>query len=118
MALSAQATQVMEAAHAAAKDRRAFRFVLRVGVLCCGVLGMIYLVLLNNLATRGFALQELKNERLALQMETEQMDIQLAIPSSLYALGASEQVQEMEFIGKREFMDVGVGEVAMVSAGL
>lgn len=114
MALSAQATQVIEAAHEAAKGRRAFRFVLRAGILCCAVLGMIYLVLLNNLATRGFALQELKNERIALQQEMEQMDIQLAIPSSLYALGASEQVQEMDFIGKRQFIDVRDAELAMV----
>ncbi len=115
MSLSAQATQVIEAAHEAARGRRAFRFVLNAGILCCVVLGMIYLVLLNNLATRGFALQELKTERMELQVAMEQMDIQLAIPSSLYALGASEQVQEMDFIGKRQFIDVSVGELAMAN---
>lgn len=117
MTLSAQATQVIEAAHEAARGRRAFRFVLQAGVVCCVLLGFVYLLLLNNLATRGFALQELKNERIALQQEMEQMDIQLAIPSSLYALGASEQVQEMEFVGKRQFIDVSEGKVAMVGNG-
>ena len=117
MAFSAQATQVIEAAHEAARGRRAFRFVLNAGIFCCAVLGMIYLVLLNNLATRGFALQELKNDRMELQIAMEQMDIELAIPSSLYALGASEQVQEMDFIGKRYFLDVRESELAMVETG-
>lgn len=117
MALSAKATQVIEAAHEAARGRRAFRFVVQAGIVCCALLGFVYLLLLNNLATRGFALQELKNERIALQQEMEQMDIQLAIPSSLYALGASEQVQEMEFIDKRHFIDLREGELAMVEVG-
>ena len=118
MALSASATQVIEAAHQAAAGRRAFRFVLQAGFVCVALLGFVYLMLLNSISTRGFALQGLKSERIVLQQEVEQADIRLAIPSSLYALGASEQVQEMEAVNRRQFIDVGGDSgVAMVSVG-
>ena len=69
------------------------------------------------LRARGFDLQGLKSDRIALQQELEQADIRLAIPSSLYALGASEQVQEMATVDRRNFIDVRQGELAMVGMG-
>ena len=113
MALSASATQVIEAAQEAAAGRRAFRFILRSGTALIALLGFVYLLLLNSIATRGFDLEALKTERIALQQDLEQADIRLAIPSSLYALGASEQVQEMDTIERRQFIDVRDGELAM-----
>lgn len=115
MALSASATQVIEAAQEAAAGRRAFRFIIRAGIALVALLGFVYLLLLNSIATRGFDLEELKTERISLQQELEQADIRLAIPSSLYALGASEQVQEMATIERRQFIDVREGELAMVN---
>jgi len=115
MAFSASATQVIEAAQQAAAGRRAFRFVLHAGFILIALLGFVYLMLLNSIATRGFDLQALKSERMALQQELEQSDIRLAIPSSLYALGASEQVQEMDTIDRRYFIDVRESGLAMAS---
>jgi hypothetical protein len=116
MALSASATQVIEAAQQAAAGRRAFRFVLHAGFGCVALLGFVYLMLLNSISTRGFALQELKSERMDLQQQVEQADIRLAIPSSLYALGASEQVQEMETVDRRHFIDARDTALAMASS--
>ncbi len=115
MALSASATQVIEAAQAAAAGRRAFRFVVQSGIVLVAILGFWYLILLNSIATRGFDLQELKSDRMALQQELERADIRLAIPSSLYALGASEQVQEMEEVKHLTFIDVREGELVMAN---
>ncbi|MCF7831163.1 hypothetical protein K9M41_04195 [Candidatus Gracilibacteria bacterium] len=72
-------------------------------------------MLLNSLATQGFALEELKTERISIQQETEGWDIALAIPMSLYALQSSEQVQEMEKVDKRNYLYVREGEVAMLN---
>jgi hypothetical protein len=115
MALSASATHVIEVAQQAAAGRRAFRFVIRAGSALIVLLGFVYLMLLNSIATRGFDLEALKSERMVLQQELEQADIRLAIPSSLYALGASEQVQEMASIDRRQFIDVREGELAMAN---
>ncbi len=117
MTLSASATQVIEAAQMAAAGRSAFRFVVQSGIILIALLGFWYLILLNSIATRGFDLQGLKSNRIALQQELEQADIGLAIPSSLYALGASEQVQEMAVVDRRYFIDVRNGELAMISMG-
>jgi hypothetical protein len=113
MTLSVSATQVIEAAQQAAVGRRAFRFVLQSGIILIALLGFMYLMLLNSIATRGFDLQELKTVRMALQQDLEQSDIRLAIPSSLYALGASEQVQEMETVNRRHFIDARDTALAM-----
>lgn len=117
MTLSASATQVIEAAQLAAAGRRAFRFILQSGIILIALLGFWYLILLNSIATRGFDLQGLKSEGIVLQQELEQADIRLAIPSSLYALGASEQVQEMASVDRRYFIDVGEGELVMANMG-
>ncbi len=114
MALSASATRVIEAAQEAAASRRTFRFILHSGVFVGVLLGFLHLMLLNSIATRGFDLQELKTVRMSLQQELEQADIRLAIPSSLYALGASEQVQEMDTIQKRYFLDVQTNNMALI----
>lgn len=115
MAFSASATQVIEAAQEAAAGRRAFRFIIQAGLVLIVLLGFVYLLLLNSIATRGFDLEGLKSDRIALQQDLEQADIRLAIPSSLYALGASEQVQEMDTINRRQFIDVRESELAMVN---
>ncbi len=117
MALSASATQVIEAAQLAAAGRRAFHFIVQSGIILIAILGFWYLILLNSIATRGFDLQGLKSDGLVLQQELEQADIRLAIPSSLYALGASEQVQEMVSIDRRYFIDVRESELAMAGTG-
>lgn len=92
-----------------------FAWIVRGGILLSLVLGFFHLMLLNSLATQGFALEELKTERISIQQETEGWDIALAIPMSLYALQSSEQVQEMEKVDKRNYLYVREGEVAMLN---
>ena len=100
--------------HVTAAERDYFTWVRNIGVLICIVLGFFYLLCLNSLATRGFALEELKADRMAIQQETEAWDIALAIPTSLYALQSSEQIQEMEPISsERRYLYVQNGQVAM-----
>ncbi len=95
-----------------------FSWILKFGTICAVVLGFVYLMLLNKLATQGFALESLKNERLTIQKEVEAMDISIAIPSSLYALGSDEQTQEMADIEKVAFLQVKKGEMAFVEGNL
>lgn len=97
----------------ALKIHRTFRWIMISGITLSLGLGFVYLILLNSLATKGFALESLKLERSNIQKELEQWDIAVAIPSSLYALKSSEQVQEMETIEKRDFVFVREGKVAM-----
>lgn len=85
---------------------------MRVGILTALVLGFFYVMLLNSLATQGFALEEMKVERLQIQKEVEKWDIALAIPTSLYALQSSEQVQMMDDVDKKHYIAVKAGEVA------
>ena len=118
MAISAVAS-INSASHISeAAERRLvkkhFFWVLRIGVLGLIALGFWYLLLLNSLATKGFELSELKTERVRIQKELEEWDIALTIPTSLYALGSSEQVQEMVDVDKKIFVEVGSnGAMAM-----
>lgn len=89
-----------------------FSWILRTGVLVIGGLGFWYLILLNSLATSAFALEGLKSERMQIQRELEQWEIALAIPTSLYALESSEQVQAMEDVTQKTYIEVRSGEVA------
>ncbi len=90
-------------------------WILHFGILITVILGFIYLIFLNKLATQGFALESLKNERLRIQQEVEAIDIAIAIPSSLYALGSNEQTQEMTKIDKVSFFQIKNNGVAFVS---
>lgn len=72
-------------------------------------IGFVYLLLLNSLATKGFVLEELKEDRLVLRKQVEAMDIELAIPTSLYALESSEDVQSMPNRGQSLFLVVDQG---------
>lgn len=70
----------------------------RVWILGCILLFSMafwYLMMLNSLATKGFLLEEMKANRLSLQKNLEDLDIELAIPTSLYALESYELVQQM-----------------------
>jgi uncharacterized membrane protein (DUF106 family) len=96
-----------------AVNYRAFNFVLRLGIVGIIILGTIYILLINSLATRGFELEAIKNERIAIQKELEKADIASTIPTSLYALRSSEIVQEMPEIGKQKFLKVMEGQVAI-----
>jgi len=102
-----------DVANNAAKMRWYFAWIMRVGTVLALVLGFLYLMLLNALATQGFALEELKSERIAIQKEMEKWDIELAIPVSLYALRSSEQVQAMEDVKEKVYLTVEVGQVAV-----
>lgn len=107
-------TEVHDKAKSLAVTAHSFAWVMRVSVLTAVILGFAYLMLLNSLATQGFALEELKAERLDIQKELEATEISLAIPISLYALQSSEQVQEMADIEDKRYVHVREGEVAMV----
>ncbi len=92
-----------------------FHRIIGVGILFNVVLGFIYLLMLNSLATRGFDLETLKSEKMVIQKEIEEMDIALAIPTSLYALESDEQIQNMADIGYKTFLEVlDNGQVAML----
>ncbi len=107
-------TEMEKPVHVTAAQRDYFAWVRTIGILVIIVLGFFYLLCLNSLATRGFALEELKSQRMEIQKETEAWDIALAIPTSLYALQSSEQIQEMESItSERRYLYVQNGQVAM-----
>jgi len=94
-------------------NERAFNFILKIGIISIIILGGIYINLTSSLATRGFKLEELKNERIAITKELEKVEIATTIPTSLYALKSSEIVQEMAPIRKQKFLQVMAGQVAM-----
>lgn len=96
--------------------KRSFGWILRAGLLLVVILGFWYLMLLNSLATRGFVLEELKNDRQQIQKELEKWDIALTIPTSLYALESSEQVQEMTVVEDPVFVEVRDGKLAMAES--
>ena len=99
---------------ARAETSTVFTWILRGSILAALLLGFFYLLSLNKLATKGFALEELKTERMSIQREVEKWDIEVAIPTSLYALQSSEQVQEMEDAGKgRVYVLVKEGQLAL-----
>lgn len=83
------------------------------GGLLVLVLGFIYLICLNSIATRGFALEKIKADRLTILQDLEQIEIELAIPLSLYALQSSSQVQDMAVIEDKDYLFVEHGQVAM-----
>lgn len=95
-----------------------FSWIIRTGIFVISGLGFWYLILLNSLATSAFALEGLKSERIQIQRELEQWEIELAIPTSLYALESSEQVQSMEDITKKIYIEVNSGEVAFIESSL
>lgn len=76
-------------------------------------LGFWYVILLNGLSTRGFALEEHKTQQAKIYKEMEQLDILLTIPASIYALESSEQVQEMSDVSLKKYFFVRNGEVAL-----
>lgn len=75
-------------------------------------LAIVYLVMLNGLATQGFDMETLKAQQLSLHKEIESIDINLAIPSSLYALESNELIQAMPTTEKKDFVDVYDSELA------
>lgn len=77
------------------------------------VLGIVYLMMLNALATQGFDMESLKAEQLSHQKAVEEMDIMLAIPSSIYALESDENVQSMKEITKKDFVNFRTEKVVM-----
>lgn len=98
-----------------ASTRGVFRRIIGVGILLNIVLGFVYLLMLNSLATRGFDLENLKSGKMTVQKEMEEIDIALAIPTSLYALESDERVQNMSDIGYKTFLEVmDNGQVAMI----
>jgi len=83
-----------------------FGWIIRIGVGSIFLLGVLYLILSNALAMRGFTLEELKAESLSLHKELEEVDIAIAMTTSLYAIQSSEQVQEMPYATKKHFVTV------------
>ena len=83
-----------------------FRRIVGTGILLNVVLGFVYLLMLNSLATRGFDLGNLKSAKIKIQKQIEEIDIALAIPTSLYALESDERVQNMSDIGYKTFLEV------------
>jgi hypothetical protein len=75
-------------------------------IVLTAVLAIVYLVLLNSLATQGFDMETLKARQLSLHKEIEAVDISLAIPSSLYALESNELIQTLPEADKKEFLKI------------
>ena len=94
-------------------NERVFNRILLISILFIVALGTTYILLSSSLATRGFELEELKNERLSITQELEKAEIAATIPTSLYALRSSEIVQTMADIKGRKFLRVIEGQVAM-----
>lgn len=65
------------------------------GLVAIGVLGMVYLMLLNRLSTVGYALQEVRADRYEILTSMEVLDIELANEATLYAFRNSRTVQRM-----------------------
>ncbi len=93
---------------------RSVQWIFRIGVVAMVVLGFLHLLLLNSLATQGFVLQSIKQDRLALQQELDDWNITLATVTSLYALQSSEQVQEMDLVDHKDFVNLREDRLAMV----
>ena len=70
------------------------------------VLAVLYLVMLNGLATQGFDMEVLKAEQLQLYKDIEAVDINLAIPSSLYALESNELIQSLPVADSKDFIEI------------
>ena len=117
MTLSHAVAEHTESQNPLAEKRHAER-VMRLLVMfsAAGIilLGMIYLTVLNRVATRGFDLEEMKGERVAILKNLDAAEIQATLPSSLYGLQVSEQFQGMEKIGKAKFFELEQGEMAML----
>lgn len=90
-----------------------FRWSVFIGIGFIIGLGFWYVILLNGLSTRGFALEEMKTEQAKIYKEIEQLDIMLTVPSSIYALESLEQIQEMTEVKTKRYFFVRNGEVAM-----
>ena len=90
-----------------------FQWIVRVGMGAIVVLAMAYLMMLNALATLGFDLENLKGENLALKKQVEAWDIEIAIPSSLYALESLEEVQAMSRVQQKTYLTIERDRVAM-----
>ncbi len=97
---------------ATVQTRNYFMWILNAGIALIIGLGFWYLILLNSLATSAFMLEELKSERIAIQKQIEYWDIELAIPTSLYALESTEQVQGMEEIEQKSFIEIKESQLA------
>ena len=79
------------------------------------VLGFIYLILMNHLATEGFGLEQLKADKLSWQKEIESIDIALAIPTSIYALESNKIVQDMSIVKSKIYLEMKADDVAFLS---
>ena len=93
--------------------QQSFFWIIRTGILVIVGLGFWYLTLLNALATRGFELEELKAQQAKIHKQMEMVDIEMTIPSSIYALQSSEQVQEMAGVEKVRYFSPRDGAVAL-----
>ncbi len=95
------------------KKKFNINLLLNVFIITAILLGGAYIKLSSSLATRGFELEELKNERLTILQELEKIEVSAAIPTSLYALKSSEIVQEMPDVKSQKFLQVMEGQVAI-----
>lgn len=76
------------------------------GITINGILGFTYLIMLNQISTQGFGLEEIKTQRLAIQKEIQDIEIALAIPSSLYALESNERIQRMPIATNKTYVEI------------
>lgn len=91
---------------------KSFQMMMRIGIGIVIGLGFMYLIGLNSIATRGFDLEKVKIERMQVIKELEQIEINLAIPLSLYALQSSTQIQDMPTIEEKDYLYVQPGRLA------
>lgn len=95
------------------ETQKAFSWIIKVGIILSIALGFWYILLVNSLATRGFELEEERQNRTQIMKDVQKWDIALTIPTSLYALQSSERVQEMENIKNHEFVKINNGQLAL-----
>ena len=96
---------------------RVMRLVKMFGVVAFVGLGMVYLSVLNRVATRGFDLEEIKGERVSILKELDAAEIEATLPTSLYGLQVSEQFQAMEKVQNPRYRTLNQGEMAMLYHG-
>lgn len=87
---------------------------IRIAVFCLiAVLGISYVVVVNTVATGGFALDDLRERVSALQHENRQLELQAAELTSLSRIQASVADMQLVRTDAIEYLDASAGAVAV-----
>jgi len=96
------------------KRRGQFNFGLANKFLFCliAIVGVYYVVSINDLAIKGFVLQELKTETKSLQGKNNQMELAIMELESYEAIEKRAQDLSMVKVGKIDYITITGGSVA------